>query len=196
MPVPSFRDQKPRRGESIVRLSVSEIRTFAFGMFLLVLAVFIAGFAAGRYTFGSSDSVHAAPDDSPIAPAAEIPEDLPEGATAVSLEIAPDRETPSPQSPSPRKGKKFAIVVQSIPVGENSKLAEENANSYLRHLRSIGFKEARVESVEVPDRGRFLRVIAMEALYPSVTVANNDIAAMRRRGEISSGFPILLESER
>jgi len=189
------------RGDIIIALNNERIAWITAGILILLTLVFTSGFALGRWFFPLPKVETKIVEVPAVNEAAGLPE-IRTDTLEVSgrrvrdgeklkekerIEAIKDKEKVS--------GKKYAIVAASIPVGDTPALAREEAERRLAALKAKGFTNARIE-VSITGKGKYLRIIAMEAIYPSALVARNDIEAMKRRGELVTAFPILLEDNR
>lgn len=207
-----------RRGDMVVTLNKSRLRFFAGLVLILIIAAFGLGYQWGKSAGRRESSPLAVPPPPSLAPPAEVAA-MPERAAETTEEApAPPRATTTvaPRQPAaaPRRPAatttvpaatrdtrsapetrypRYAIVVKSVPIEGDAGSAKAEAERAVAQLRTKGFRQAHTEKVTIPGRGDYYRVIALEAEYPTPATARRDIEAMKRRGEISTGFPLRLE---
>ncbi len=95
-------------------------------------------------------------------------------------------------APSTNPGRRYAIVAGSFPFTGDTVAAMADAERQRERLRIRGFRSARIERITLPGKGPYLRIIAMEANYPSTVAAQRDIQAMIARGDLQQGFALPL----
>lgn len=212
------RNPTRRRGDIILALDNRKIGFIAAGAVAFFVVSFLVGFFAGRITTGSGaiavdgvggpevvveeGSLEFAP-----APRASEPEpsppalpDPPAAATPAgpTATVAAAPPAPSPAAPSPGTapetptGRRYAIVAGSFPLGGDTVAAMADAERQRDRLRTRGFRSARIERITLPDKGPYVRIIAMEANYPSSAAAQRDVQSMIRRGDLQQGFALPL----
>ncbi|HBW47681.1 TPA: hypothetical protein DEF17_07095 [bacterium] len=198
-----IRTPKRSRGDMMIALNKERIIVIAIALFSLEIITLLIGFAVGRWFFPSPPvtteivEVPQSIEETPAKPSQPAESNLPSTSSEKVIPIQPTVTSTKPAPPpSPHTNqisslnpqKHYAIVAGSIPIGDTPALARAEAERKLNALKVKGFKNARIEEVEIPNKGKFFRIIAMEADYPSATVAQNDIKAMIRRGELASAF--------
>ena len=195
------RNSYKRRGDVIVSLNRAKVRVLLVVFSGLLLLVFLLGYLVGRVSGDTTDTLPV-PSPPPVtstpptpleeapAPAPEAPRDA--DAPAVTTTVKPAAKPAPRVTTTMAGGTRYAIVIRSISLA-NPQLAKEEADRVIAQLKTKGFRNAHYEKITVPNKGTFYRVIAAEATYPSIAVAKRDIEAMKRRGEITTGWAVPLE---
>lgn len=203
------RNPSRRRGDLILALDNRKIGLVVAGAVSLFLVFFVLGFFAGRLTTGSAEYVGrtleepglASPDRADMAaepdasadpaPGEEGASPVPEATPAAPPAPAAAERGEPPVSQEPT-GRRYAIVAASFPLSGDTAAVMADAERQKERLRVRGFRGARIETITIPERGTYLRIIAMEANYPSSSAAQRDIQAMIRRGDLAQGFALPL----
>lgn len=195
------RNSYKRRGDVIVSLNRAKVRVLLVVFSGLLLLVFLLGYLVGRVSGGTDTQPAPAPPpvtSAPLTPLGEEPAPEPEAPQDAATPAAPAPVKPAarpaskPVTTTVPRGTRYAIVIRSISLA-NPQLAKEEADRVIAQLKTKGFRNAHYEKITVPNKGTFYRVIATEATYPSIAVAKRDIEAMKRRGEITTGWAVPLE---
>lgn len=219
-----LRNARSRRGDRIVHLNQRTMGIVVSSAIGFLLIAFAIGVGTGWAIFGRSVmEVEIRSDDaSPLAslpePARMTSHDAVAAETASSAATAPPAATTAPARPMPISSrptptapppipadrpateappptKRFAIVANSIAVGDTPAASRDEAEKILARLKTRGFRQARIEEVTVRER-KFYRIIAMEANYHTAAAARRDIEAMISRGDLTQGFPLLIGEAR
>lgn len=208
---------RKRRGDVLLALNPARIGVLAGASLGIVVLTFVLGFYLGRAS-GNSEPRGEAAAAAPAVPAVAVATEAePAASSAKSIDspsAAPSERSTSPAGAPPptiitprtssapaaaapaNVGRRYAIIAGSVPIGSDAAAAKDEADKRVNELRVKGFRDARAERVEIPGKGFFWRVVATEATYPSINAALRDIEAMKRRGELSTGWPMKLGDAR
>lgn len=157
-----------KRGQFILSLTKTRIRYIALVFSTLLIFAFATGFGIGRF----SDTTEVPSGENALAsPLQNTPTEAPKQTGALSENI-------------------YAVVVRSLPQNTSNQKEMEKT---LVSLKKRGFLLAHIEEFVNSDDVRFIRLVAKESVYPSISVANDNIEGMKKRGEIDSGWPLLLK---
>jgi cell division septation protein DedD len=148
--------------------------------------------AVAAETASSAATTPPATTPAPLRPTPAVTTPAPAARPPTATPPAP-AERPAAETSPPTT--RFAIVANSIAVGDTPTATRAEAEKILARLKTRGFRQARIEEVTVRDR-KFFRIIAMEANYHTAAAARRDIEAMISRDDLTQGFPLLIGEAR